>query len=250
MEGGDLVQVSPDRNRASAPMRAVYPAAATGSPLVGSPVSPDTTSWLMTVTPSESTPIIPLTKTQQNFDGTVRSNRPVEIPRIYNLAVVVFSKRDVRDINPTMDPALGTLPSSERVLRVSDIASDALTSGTFTITVEGSSSISPRIKIGDWLMMSRYTSQELLPRVAANPTIIARQVHRWYRVVGITGEETFPRVIRVSGKPWNWTDGEISDRRERGLPFPTLPPSPATIETHAVLLKDVVQVYERQVELQ
>jgi predicted DNA-binding transcriptional regulator AlpA len=80
-------------------------------------------------------------------------------------------------------------------------------------------------------------------------TLISRQVHRWYRVVGVTGEDTFPRLIRVSGKPWAWTEGEIEDLKQRNLALPSVPPPPGMIETQAALLKDVVHVYERQVEL-
>jgi len=251
MEGGDLVQAAPSKNRAAAPLRAVYASNQPGQPLMVNPVTSEQSSWLMTVTPSENTPIIPLPLARQNFNGTLQSNRPVLIPQTYNVAVVVFAKRDPRDINPTMDPAFGTLPNSERTLRVTDISADALTSGSFTMTVAGSPLINARIKIGDWLMMSRFTSQELLPRqsLPANVTLVSRQVHRWYRVVGVTGDDGFPRALRVSGKPWNWTESEINDLKQRGLPIPTVPPSPGAIETHAVLMRNVVHVYERQMEL-
>lgn len=252
MDGGDLVQATPDRNKALGPLRAVYASSTAGLPLIGSPKSQDASSWMITVTPSESTPIVPLNMTRQNYNGTVLSNRPVQIPTTYNVSVVVFGKRDVRDINPTISPALLNLPISERTFRVADVSSEALSSGTFSVTLEGSPLINARIKIGEWLMMSRFTKQELLPRPqnAANATLISRQVHRWYRVVGVSGEDTLPRTIRVSGKPWNWTEGEILDLQQRGLPVPTVPPSPAAIETHAVLMRDVVHVFERQMELQ
>ncbi len=261
MEGGDLVQATPTSNRAANPLRAVYASSEVGLPLMSNPATPTPTSWMMTVTPSENTPIISLNLAAQNYDGrslpapgqppTVLSNRPVKIPRTYNVSVVVFAKRDVRDFNPTISPALQNLPVSERTVRVSDISADALTSGSFTMTVDASPLINAKIKVGDWLMMSRFTSLELLPKQQnrLNATFVSRQVHRWYRVVGVSGEDTFPRSIRVSGKPWNWTDAEINDSRQRNLALPILPPSPGAIETHAVLLRDVVHVYERQVEL-
>jgi hypothetical protein len=36
---------------------------------------------------------------------------------------------------------------------------------------------------------------------------------------------------------------------EKGQAAPTLPPAVGTYETQAVIMKDVVQVYERQMEL-
>jgi hypothetical protein len=174
---------------------------------------------------------------------------------------VVFSKRDVRDVNPTIDPSLQNLPTSERVFRVSEISQEALTSGSFSITLDVSPLVDPKVKIGEWLMMSRYTKQDLLPRSPGTNQLVARQVNRWYRVVSVTDEQLISgpppaaplirRTIRVAGKPWDWTEGEINDLRERNqFPLPNVPPSPSIFETHAVLLKEVVHVYERQIELQ
>ena len=41
----------------------------------------------------------------------------------------------------------------------------------------------------------------------------------------------------------------ISDLLEKGQAIPTLPPAVGTYQTQAVIMKDVVQVYERQMEL-
>jgi hypothetical protein len=171
---------------------------------------------------------------------------------------VVFSKRDVRDVNPTIDPSLQNLPTSERVFRVSDISTDALTAGSFSVTLDTNPSIDPKIKIGDWLMMSRYANRDLLPRSPTGTSQLVRQVHRWYRVVNTSDEQLLSanspplirRTIRVAGKPWDWTEGEINDLKERGQAMPSVPPLPSVIETHAVLLQNVVHVYERQMELQ
>lgn len=259
MYGGDLVQPSTGKNKAIGPLRSVYVSGDTGNPIVSSPTSPQQTSWLMTVTPSDSTPITPLNRTLENWDGgngsgSIKANRPVQIPRVFDVALVVFSKRDVREVFSIMSLGGGNfmnLPTGERALKVTDISSDALTSGTFNVTVTAHPNVDAKIKIGDWMMMSRFTKQELLPRQLdqSKATLISRQVHRWYRVVGVTGEDTFPRLIRVSGKPWAWSEGEIDDLKQRNLALPSVPPPPGLIETQAVLLKDVVHVYERQVEL-
>lgn len=264
MSGGDLVQVSPSKNQAAGPLRAIYASPTTGNPLIGGLPTQDTPSWLMTVTPSENTPLIPLVLAKENLDatGSVMSNRPVQIPRIYNVAVVVFAKRDPRDINPNINPNLLNYPLSERALRVTNITTDASTSGTFSMTVNADNAINAKIKVGDWLMMSRFTKEELLPRQQniGSTTDITRQIHQWYRVVGVTGEDVFPRIIRVAGKPWTWTENEVAFRSRLLNTPPTdlAPPSPGTpmppsgrpLEIHAVLLRDVVHVYERQIDLQ
>jgi hypothetical protein len=93
--------------------------------------------------------------------------------------------------------------------------------------------------------------RDLLPRPsdASMVTKISRQVHRWYRVVGASGTDAFPRTLRVAGKPWDWTEGEINDFIEKKQMPRDVPPPPNEYETHAVILKDVVQVFERQMEL-
>jgi hypothetical protein len=262
MSGGDLVQLSPSNNRALGPLRAVYASPVAGNPLTSGLTSVDAPSWMMTVTPSISTPLIPLVVAQQNFDGTINSYRPVQTPRDYDVAVVVFGKRDVREISDKIDPALLNFPASERSLRVIEMGADAATSGTFSITVNADSRINGRIKIGDWLMMSRFTKEELLPRnpSVAAATTLSRQIHQWYRVVSVAGDDVYPKILRVSGKPWTWTENEVAYRSRllslppSDLPPPVpgapMPPSGSPLEIHAVVLKDVVQVYERQIEAQ
>jgi hypothetical protein len=257
MDGGDLIQPA-TKNKALGPLRSVYVSGDPGAPLVSSPHAPQQTAWMMTVTPSENTPILPISRTVENWDGvgnnpgSVKSNHPVGIPSSYNVALVVFSKRDPREvlsIIPTDPPT--NLPIGERAVRVTGFSLEAVNSGSFFVTLAGHPNLDAKIKIGDWLMMSRYTKQELLPRPANQgaATMISRQVHHWYRIIGVSGEDVFPRTVRVYGRPWGWTQGEISDLVDRGLALPTIPPPPNLYETHAVLLKDVVHVYERQIDL-
>lgn len=262
MSGGDLVQLSPSQNRALGPLRAVYASPDAGNPLASGLTSVEAPSWMMTVTPSINTPLIQLAVAQQNFDGTINSYRPVQTPRDYDVAVVVFGKRDVREISDKIDPALLNFPASERSLRVIEMGADAATSGTFSITVNADSRINGRIKIGDWLMMSRFTKEELLPRnpSVAAATSLSRQIHQWYRVVSVAGDDVYPKILRVSGKPWTWTENEVAYRSRllslppSDLPPPVpgapMPPSGSPLEIHAVVLRDVVQVYERQIEAQ
>jgi hypothetical protein len=259
MYGGDIVQPSTTKNKALGPIRSVY-VAGDGS-LVASPASAQQSSWLVTITPSENNPIIGEDRITQ-FQRDISFNQPLSIARLYDVALVVFSKRDVREVGSTVIVNPGDLqsrrpaeilnvPSSERVVKVTSIDNEALRSGTFNITVEGYVGMDASIKPGDWLMMSRFAMRDLLPRPsdARNVTRISRQVHRWYRVVGASGNDAFPRTLRVAGKPWDWTEGEINDLIEKNQTLPTVPPLPNAYETQAVILKDVVQVFERQMEL-
>jgi hypothetical protein len=215
----------------------------------------------VTITPSENNPIIGEDRITQ-FQQDISFNQPLSIARLYDVALVVFSKRDVREVGSTVVVNQGDLqsrrpaeilnvPSSERVVKVTNIDNEALRSGTFNITVEGYAGMDASIKPGDWLMLSRFAMRDLLPRPsdARNVTKISRQVHRWYRVVGASGNDAFPRTLRVAGKPWDWTEGEINDLIEKNQTLPTVPPLPNAYETQAVILKDVVQVFERQMEL-
>ena len=261
--GGDLVQPA-TKNKALGPIRAIRLSADPGNPIINSPSAPQQTSWLMTVTPADSTPIIPMNRAFETWDGvgngpgTVVANRPVQLPTLFDVSLVVMAKRDVREVFSVIPGAVANsvptnLPTNERVVRVTSISNDAVNSGSFSISIDAHPNVDAKVKTGDWIMLSRFARQEMLPRAANrnNATLISRQVHRWYRIVGITGTEgVFPMTLRLYGKPWNWTQGEISDLQARGLALPTIPPLPNLFETHGVLLKDVVAVYERQIELQ
>lgn len=263
MYGGDLVQPSSSKNKAIGPLRSVY--VGTDGSIMSTPTAAQQPSWLATITPSENTPVISLDRVTGMYQQNLVANQPLDIPRLYDVALVVFSKRDAREIAATAVISPGSfqqgtpaqvmnIPTSERVVRVVGISNDAIESGTFNITVNGYPTMDAKIKAGDWVMMSRFAMRDLLPRPAnnANVTQVARQVHRWYRVIAVTGD-SYPLSLRVAGKPWGWTEGEISDMLEKGMTLPTLPPTPGTgqgtYETQAVILKDVVQVYERQMEL-
>lgn len=261
MYGGDLVQPATGKNKAIGPLRSVY-VGADGS-IITSPTTAQQASWLATITPSEDTPVISLDRVAATYQQSLAANEPLDIPRLYDVALVVFSKRDVRELastavisqgNASVPSQVMNTPTNERVVSVSFISPDAVNSGTFNIAVNGYPAVDSKIKPGDWLMMSRFAFRDLIPRPSdsSNITKVSRQIHRWYRVVAVNGDN-FPITLRISGKPWGWTDGEISDWLEKGMTPPTVPPppgtGPGTYQTQAVILKDVVQVYERQMEL-
>jgi type II secretory pathway pseudopilin PulG len=255
MYGGDLVQPSAGKNKAIGPLRSVY-VGSDGS-ILSTLTAAQQSSWLATITPAESTPIIDLDRVKAIYQQNLLANQPLDVPRLYDVALVVFSKRDVRElaatavlvpgqIQPVERPSeVMNVPTGERVVKVTDMSSDALHSGTFNIQVNGYATMDSKVKAGDWLMMSRFAFRDLIPRTSGT---ISRQVNRWYRIISVTGDG-YPLSLRVAGKPWDWTEGEISDRLEKGQVAPTLPPAVGTYETQAVIMKDVVQVYERQMEL-
>ncbi|MFN7731490.1 MAG: hypothetical protein ACK5OB_06285 [Pirellula sp.] len=257
--GGDLIQPA-TRNKAIGPLRSMRFSGDPGSPLISSPTAAQQVSWLMTVIPSDNTPIIPTSRTIENWDGvgnnpgTLNANHPVITPTSFDVALVVFAKRDVREVfsiipNPAPNGVPTNLPTNERIFRVNSISGDAINSGSFTVAITTHPNTDSTVRPGDWIMLSRFARRTLLPRTVNNSTTINRQVHRWYRVIGVANTGT-SIAVRLYGKPWSWTEGEIADLQAAGANLPSNPPSPNTFETHAVLLKDVIHVYERQIELQ
>lgn len=291
MYGGDIVQPETTKNKALGPIRSVY-VAGDGS-IISNPVASQQSSWLVTVTPSENTPSITLDRAREaiaKHGYTVFANQPIDIPRVYDVALVVFSKRDAREINAVTavqgaTPPVLNIPAGELVFNVVNMTDDAINSGTFNVTIQGAPGTEESVSVGNWLMMSRFSYEEILPRLnselIANPSrpsrYFKRQIHRWYRVVGVSQGSGGAKVLKLSGKPWGWTEREIEMLQNyprngnNGYP-PLVPPKPNNPSIandpnplfpfdldlrrnnippviQAVVLKDVVQVYERQMEL-
>ena len=224
ISGGDVIQANPEADRSAAPLRGQYIDG--NGALLQSPTSATSVSWLATLTPSDITPII-------TFDSLTFVGgwpRIETLPENYDLSVVVFSKRDVRE---SLDPATGIVPLSERFCGFVPINAEYLTSGTFDFEIASAAGVvDPKIKIGDWLMLSR--------NIFDNTGVKSRERHKWYRVISVSDGDDFPKQVRVSGQPWDWTAFEIRS----GLATGQMP------STAVTLLKDVVQVYRRSVSLQ
>lgn len=237
---GDVQVATPDSDKSLGPVRATR--WASDLSLIESPTSASPVSWMATVTPTEGTQII-----KPDDVKVVVGALPSEIgalPEAFDVAVVVFNRRDVR---ASLDPATGIIPSSERLTYVSAFGQDALVSGTFDIELSADSRVDPKIRVGDWLMLSRNIHDD--PTDLSSP--VARQRHRWYRIINLSGTDTFPRRMRVSGAPWDRTQLEVETLLKNGVPAANINntsiiPLPTTVAT---LVKDVVQVYERTIEL-
>ena len=211
-------------------------------------------SWLATVTPVDSTPIVnPLSLSLP----TTTYLPPMEFfPESYDVSIVVFAKRDVREVVAETFAdfrSVGAVPQSERIAKVTDLSPDSASSGTFEVELDAFDNIDPiddpgnvnaRIVIGDWIMLSRHVYDNPL-----TVNIPIRDKHRWYRVVGVTGLDTFPRRIRVAGVPWDWSIHELDAIRRLNAANPSITVplivNPASVPTVATILKDVVTVYQR-----
>ena len=223
-------------------------------------------SWLATVVPSDGTPIVnPL-----SIDPPTATSLPGMdfLPESYDVSVVVFGRRNVTELaNSAFQSnslaaiqSTGVIPSSERLARVMELSSDSGSSGTFEVVLgsynspnlatipDDPASVRAKIVVGDWIMLSRYVYDNPLA-TNVNSTFPVRELHRWYRVVGVTGLDSFPRRVRVAGAPWDWSVHELNEMKRQSknnasLSVPAIV-DPTVIPTVATLLSDVVTVYQR-----
>jgi len=254
VSGGDISPAKPDEDKSAAPLRGEYVDGA--GALMQSPTNAASVSWMATLTPSDSTPRVRFSSLDLSNFTNLASPPPIEIfPESYDLAVVVFGKRDVRE---RLDPTTEIVPESERLGLMLGVPNDIeyLTSGTFDIMIDSGPNVDPKIKIGDWLMLSRYvylTYPDPPLNPVSNPcnhtdarTYATRERHKWYRVLSVAPDEAFPKSVRVSGQPWDYTEQELADAR---VVDPTLA-SLRMPQTTVTLLKNVLQVFQRTVYLQ
>ena len=243
VSGGDIVPAQPEVDKASAPLRGEYVDGA--GALLQSPSNAGSVSWMATLTPSESTAII----RPGDLDVSMMpaGYPPIEIiPESYDLSVVVFGKRDVRE---KLDPSTLIVPESERLGLFSATDVEYLSSGTFDIDINSGSNVDPKIRMGDWLMLSRYVFSDVYNPSNYKSGAI-RERHKWYRVLSVGSDDTFPKSVRLSGQPWDFTEQELSAARTARLLNNTLPILPTMPKTSVTLLKNVIQVYQRTVYLQ
>jgi len=238
VSGGDLVSAQPEEDRSAAPLRGEY-VDGTGA-LIQSLTNGSTVSWMATLTPSDSTPII----TPGSLNLTINPP-PIETqPESYDLAVVVFGKRDVREVlNPLVIVASEIVPSSERIGNMIPIGTEYLNSGTFDINIAAGANVDPKMKLGDWVMLSRYIHAD--PYNTTVGTAI-RERHKWYRVISLGADDAFPVTVRLSGEPWGFTEHEIKVISNRMMADSSLT-IPAVPKTAVTMLKNVIQVYQRSI---
>lgn len=238
VSGGDVVIAQPEEDRSAAPLRGEY-VDGTGA-LIQSLTNGSTVSWMATLTPSDSTPII----TPGSLNLTINPP-PIEmLPESYDLAVVVFGKRDVReDLDPSAIVASGIVPSSERIANMIPVGTEYLNSGTFDIDIAAGASVDPSMKIGDWVMLSRYVHADPYTQTIGTAR---RERHKWYRVISVGADDVFPVRIRLAGEPWGFLEHEIRTISNRMLLDASLT-EPLIPKTSVTMLKNVIQVYQRSI---
>jgi Tfp pilus assembly protein PilV len=239
MHGGDLIVAKPDVDNSFPPLRGEYVDA--NGALIQPLSAPTNVSWMATVVPSDATPIIRTASL-----STQVSPPPIEIfPESYDVSVVVFTKRDVRE---ALDPTTGIVPVSERLGNVVFPDLEHRSSSSFDMEIQ-STNPDAIIKVGDWLMLSRYSF--LNPFVFQAGTNV-RERHKWYRVISVGSEESFPKTVRVTGQPWDFTLHELAAARLANPNInPTLLPNALTMpNTQVTLVRGAIHVYQRNVDLQ
>ena len=247
--GGDVTKEVAEVDKSFGPLRGF--ANATNSALLSSIQAgsgASNASWLATIVPTDETPIASPTDSVLPF-----------YPESFDLSVVVFGKRDVRelvfeDATAFNDFNTDGIPATSE--RLADAAFlnplEASSSSTFSIALRTDERVGLRCKVGDWIMLSRYREF----RNGSNVLVFSRQQHEWYRILSVTAEETSAGPfgnsivaceVRVSGKPWGWSLSEGEWFRDQGmssLPNPNLmPPAVAT------LVPNVINVYQRTLKV-
>jgi type II secretory pathway pseudopilin PulG len=153
--------------------------------------------------------------------------------RFYTLSIVVMHRRDRAWFAPTGSDK-NEIPQGERLLGVTPQSGNFIGGDGGRVTVNASTGIDDNIRIGDWMMFSRYQNGDI-----ANRGVICR----WYRVVGIDTDTIFTGGSPPTGWSRNvvlegpdWVFDELTP--PLGVPADDLP-------TQATLLTNAVTVFER-----
>ncbi len=145
----------------------------------------------------------------------------------YTLSIVVMRRRDRSWFQPT-SPDKNSIPQGERLLGVFPQSGNFIGGDGGQILVTASTGLSNTIRIGDWLMLSRFQSAGTARGV----------ICRWYRVIGVDADPT------LSGGPpaTNWSRSLVLEGPDwvfdNALP------------TQATLLSNVVTVLERVIPVE
>jgi hypothetical protein len=248
---GDVMTFTPEADKTRGPIRGFYPAqpsTSAGTALTQNAPPEAFQSWIATLTPDESTPWIEDTTIPAGLYNSPELPAIPFLPTSYQLSVVVFAKRNVNELvipDYTVFQSEGIVPDGERVCSVTSLDPISRSSGIFDITINASPLVNSRVRVGDWLMMSRHVY--LNPYAAASALTPVRQVHKWYRVLSVS-TDTFPMELKVSGQPWDWTSREVDffNANSPGLYTTSASlPALAPASTVVTLVPNVVNVYQR-----
>ncbi len=258
MNGGDVTPASPETDKSGGPLRSFTKTEIIGpsngeiiSSLQGGSTGA-TGTWLATIVPSDESPVVE----RSAFPTTALPF----VPEDFDLSIVVFGKRDVRelifeDLAAYNSFSTSLVPlASEKLVGVSfPTPIEAMSSSTFDVDLSTDQAVGLKSKVGDWLMLSR--DKNLVE--AKFGWIAKRQYHSWYRIISVS-EESFStgpfgniivtNQVRLSGKPWGWTISELDSFRDRKVVLPgfSTPPFPVTVGT---LVPHVINVYQRSLNI-
>jgi hypothetical protein len=250
MSGADVLQAIAEDDKAAGALRGFQ---TSGGALLSSNSDVGSVSWMITMTPTENTP-------------------PGVVPTSFNVSTVIFNGRDrLFDAVPfsvsgaeeysrseklcfaTADspPTTGTPGSpGNRVpgatLPVYQALQDLPSSsgGSMNIKLFSDAATNPSVRVGDWIMLSRRIELGNLVNTATPPALVFPNDfkiihrHRWYRVTGTDNSETWPRVVRVAGEPWDYPETFAAN-----LPKVNPVPVSAAQATNATIFRNVVTVF-------
>jgi Tfp pilus assembly protein PilV len=199
-------------------------------------------SWFATIVPMES--------------------KSLEIPNQFVVSVVIVKKRDRTFDVPDGSVAITTLPVSERIASVTaqampySITPPAMSNGSLlNATLHFDSRTDSSLRVGDYVMLSRYVLWNLPDSFSTTPPLGRKYVHRhaWYRVVAV-GELTDTiitdsqksRDVVLQGRAWDYPDLVASVN----MPATTsILPADTDVPTVATLIENVVAVYEYPINI-
>ncbi len=203
---------------------------------------------------------------------------PGIIPQHYNISFVVFRNRDQNfDAAPTSVTGGATFAPGEKVCFATapTATGPSVTQfgdlpfsqgvGTFEVRLWSDKNSDPKIRVDDWVMLSRRIERGNATGNIEDLKIIHR--HRWYRVVGTESVETWDDGIKVrlAGAPWDYPDVRFLNASGT---VPVAAGSQATaanplygidlnstvsdlthVVTTATVFSDVVSVFQNTIEL-
>jgi hypothetical protein len=207
-------------------------------------------SWMMTMVPSEE-------------------DEPGKLPTTYVQNTVIFSNRGTSfGAAPLAVTGDEKFSRAERVCFATANSLNNATSGPFytapqdlPVTKSGTMSLKlwsdqltvSSIRVNDWVLLSRRIVLNDL--VDTNTGLLVEpnrykviQRHRWYRVTGVDGRETWPRTIRVAGETWDYPEA-IDRLNNNAVNFRSLS-SFASAATTVTIVPHVVSVQRRVVRVE
>ena len=236
MSGTDVLQAVADQDKSAGALRGFQ---TNGGSLLASNSDIGSVSWMMTVTPTENM-------------------APGEIPTSFDVSTIIFNGRDrVFDAVPFSVSGAQEYSRSEKLCfatadspnnvgsptPIYSVRADLPSSsgGSMNIKLYSDVATNASVRVGDWIMLSRRI--ELGNRLNSGAfqypnefKVIHR--HRWYRVTGTDNSDTWPRVVRVAGQPWDYPETFANN-------IPKIEPvGVSSVQaTNATVFRNVVAVY-------